>query len=59
MTNRYIILSPNSITEIPVSCMEQGRWHFRRDTFAPAPQHAPSKVRKRARETEARAVDRT
>jgi hypothetical protein len=56
MTNRSIILPPNNITEIPVSCMEEGRWHFRSDTFAPAPQHAPSKVRKKAREMEARAV---
>jgi hypothetical protein len=55
MTNRSIILPPNSITEIPVSCMEQGRWHFVADDFAPAPQHAPTKVRKKARETEVRA----
>ncbi|MBT8395445.1 MAG: hypothetical protein HKO65_19930 [Gemmatimonadetes bacterium] len=54
MTNRSIILPPNSITEIPVSCMEEGRWHFVSDDFAPAPQHAPSKVRKKAREIEAR-----
>ena len=55
MTNRSILLPPKSITEIPVSCMEQGRWHFETDHFAPAPQHAPSKVRRRARETEAEA----
>lgn len=55
MTNRSILLPPKSITEIPVSCMEQGRWHFQSDHFAPAPQHAPSKVRRRARETEAEA----
>jgi hypothetical protein len=55
MTNRSIILPPNSMTEIPVSCMEQGRWHFVGEEFAPAPQHAPSKVRRKARETEARA----
>jgi hypothetical protein len=55
MTNRSILLPPESITEIPVSCMEQGRWHFQSDHFAPAPQHAPSKVRRRARETEAEA----
>jgi hypothetical protein len=55
MTNRSIILAPNSITEIPVSCMEQGRWHFEGDHFAPAPQHAPTKVRRKARETEAKA----
>jgi hypothetical protein len=55
MTNRSILLAPESTTEIPVSCMEQGRWHFVGDHFAPAPQNAPSKVRRRAREMEARA----
>ena len=55
MTNRTILLAPNSITEIPVSCMEQGRWHHQTDHFSPAPQHAPSKVRRKARETENRA----
>ena len=55
MTNRTILLAPNSITEIPVSCMEQGRWHHETDHFSPAPQHAPSKVRRKARETENRA----
>lgn len=55
MTNRTILLAPESTTEIPVSCMEQGRWHAQGEHFAPAPQNAPSKVRRKARETEARA----
>ena len=55
MTNRSILLAPESVTEIPVSCMEQGRWHFVGDHFAPAPQNAPSKVRRKAREIEAAA----
>jgi hypothetical protein len=55
MTNRSILLAPKSTTEIPVSCMEQGRWHFVGEAFAPAPQNAPSKVRRKAREAEARA----
>ncbi|MCJ7630543.1 MAG: hypothetical protein MUO50_19385, partial [Longimicrobiales bacterium] len=41
-----------------MSCMEQGRWHFVGDHFAAAPQHAPSKVRRKARETEARSAQR-
>ena len=48
MTNRSIILPPESVTKIPVSCMEHGRWHFVGDAFAAAPQHAPSKVRRKA-----------
>jgi len=55
MTNRSILLPPESITEIPVSCMEHGRWHFVGEHFAPAPQNAPSKVRRKAREAEAEA----
>ena len=58
MTNRSIILPPESVTKIPVSCMEHGRWHFVGDDFAAAPQHAPSKVRRKARETEARSAVR-
>jgi hypothetical protein len=56
MTNRSILLPPESVTRIPVSCMEQGRWHQGSDTFHAAPQHAPSKVRRKARETEARSA---
>jgi hypothetical protein len=58
MTNRTILLPPESVTEIPVSCMEQGRWHFVGDHLAPAPQNAPSKVRRKAREAEAAASHR-
>jgi hypothetical protein len=54
MTNRSILLPPHSVTEIPVFCMEQGRWHFESDAMSPAPQHSPTKVRRRARETEVR-----
>jgi len=53
ITNRSLLLAPKSVTPIPVSCMEQGRWNVVSDTFAPAPHHAPSKVRRRAREVEA------
>lgn len=53
MTNRSIILPAKSRTHIPVSCMEQGRWHFRSEHFSPSTHHSPSKVRRRAREVEA------
>jgi hypothetical protein len=55
-TNRSILLAAGTETEIPVSCMEQGRWHFASDTFHPAPQHSPARVRRKAREIEAFAV---
>jgi hypothetical protein len=58
MTNRSILLPGESVTQIPVSCMEQGRWHFSAPGFTSAPQHSPSKVRRRARETEARSARR-
>jgi hypothetical protein len=53
MTNRSILLPAHAKTNIPVSCMEQGRWHFQSDHFTHADQHAPSKVRRRTREREA------
>ena len=55
ITNRTIILEARTETVIPVSYMEQGRWHhvspeFRSD---PKPRHAPPRVRRKAREVEA------
>lgn len=54
ITNRSILLAAGAKTEIPVSCMEQGRWHFTSEEFAPAPKarHAPSHVRRHARVAE-------
>jgi hypothetical protein len=58
MTNRSIVLPPETVTKIPVSCMEQGRWRFTSGSFEAAPQHSPSSVRRKARETEARSARR-
>jgi hypothetical protein len=54
ITNRTILLGARTETQIPVSCMEQGRWHFETDRFRsrPKPRHAPSRVRRKAREAE-------
>ena len=55
-TNRSIILRPGALTEIPVSCMEQGRWRFVSEQFRATRDHSPSKVRRKAREVEQRLV---
>jgi hypothetical protein len=55
ITNRTIILQAKTETVIPVSCMEQGRWHHVSQEFRsrPKPRHAPPRVRRKAREVEA------
>jgi hypothetical protein len=55
ITNRTIILQAKTETVIPVSCMEQGRWHHVSPEFrsSPKPRHAPPRVRRQAREVEA------
>lgn len=57
MANRSIILPAKSRTHIPVSCMEQGRWHFRGEHFSPSVHHSPSKVRRHARQVEAMSAE--
>jgi hypothetical protein len=57
-TNRSIVLGAKEVTEIPVSCMEQGRWSFKDRHFQSAMDHSPAKVRRRAREMEQAAVQR-
>lgn len=54
ITNRSILLASGTTSEIPVSCMEQGRWHFTSETFSPAEgaRQAPSGVRRHARDME-------
>jgi hypothetical protein len=52
-TNRSLLLPAKSETQIPVSCMEQGRWHFDSEHFQPTESNSPTAVRRQAREVEA------
>ncbi|MFV1988933.1 MAG: ARPP-1 family domain-containing protein [Gemmatimonadota bacterium] len=54
MASRTFVLPAGSKTSIPVSCIEQGRWHFDRRTFHGARQHSPSATRKSVRDLEAK-----
>ncbi len=53
-TNRSLILLAGSTTEIPVSCMEHGRWDAGHTPFTSGLHNSPSEVRRHAREVEAR-----
>ncbi|MGD8698817.1 MAG: hypothetical protein PVJ43_05975 [Gemmatimonadales bacterium] len=53
LTNRTIQLSAHSTTTIPVSCMEQGRWHFQSREFRHGDHCSPAGLRRVARRTEA------
>lgn len=56
-TNRSIILPAGSETRLPVSCMEQGRWHDESTHFKSSRHGSPSDVRRKAREVEVRLAD--
>jgi hypothetical protein len=56
MTNRSILLPAHSDVEIPVSCMEQGRWRMTAQDMKPSNFHSPSKARRHARDVEAARV---
>lgn len=53
MTNRSILLPAHSETEIPVYCMEQGRWHHVSAKMFSSPDMSPPKARRHSRKVEA------
>ena len=46
LLNTSVFIGPNSITIIPVSCVERGRWNYSRRNFKPSDFYAPSLLRK-------------
>src|SRR3990172_9050720 len=45
--NVTVLVAAESMLTIPVSCVEQGRWSYRSDAFAPAPHAAYPELRRR------------
>jgi len=46
IVNASFLLPPKSVTKIPVSCVEQGRWNYKGRTFGRSPHHAAHSIRK-------------
>jgi hypothetical protein len=43
--NTSVLIAAHSKIKIPVSCVEQGRWHYRSKHFGTSGTHSPSKLR--------------
>ena len=46
IVNASFLIPPKSVTKIPVSCVEQGRWDYRGKNFQRSPHHAAHSIRK-------------
>jgi flavodoxin len=46
IVNASFLIPPTSVTKIPVSCVEQGRWGYRGRTFGHSLHHAAHSIRK-------------
>ena len=54
MASRSVVVPGQSKTEIPVSCVEHGRWHFTSRKFKSGRHYSPTRVRKKVRDLEAK-----
>ena len=55
MASRSVVVpKKTSKTEIPVSCVEHGRWHFTSRKFKSGRHYSPTRVRKKVRDLEAK-----
>jgi len=57
--NATILVPPNSELEIPVSCLEQGRWSHRRAQYRRSTSYAPRRVRQTTVESVNRSAERS
>jgi hypothetical protein len=46
MCNSSVLIAPNTFAEIPVSCVEQGRWHKKSEAFSSSSNTATPDMRK-------------
>jgi hypothetical protein len=46
IVNASFLIPPKSVTKVPVSCVEQGRWNYRGKTFRRSPHHAAHSIRR-------------
>ena len=58
MASRSVVVPGQSKTEIPVSCVEHGRWHFTSRKFKAGRHYSPTRVRKKVRDLEANMAGR-
>jgi len=46
IVNASFLIPPESVTKIPVSCVEQGRWRYQGKEFLPSRHHSPHSIRR-------------